>query len=339
MHKLLKFLLAPFLPAFIVEGGGGGSDLSTNSFAEMMSGGSDDNGQPDTDPQNVDPDQDPDQDPDPDAVAPDVDPDADPDAPDPDGHPDTPDPDEAFLELEINGENVKVSKDEAKNGYLRQQDYTQKAQNLARERQESQAHIQQQFAQVQQFSQEIGTLTNLDATLNQYQNVDWAALRESDPVSYAAHQADYNNLRIQRGDMVNAITSKQQQFAAMQQQQFLQQTQEAQTYLTAKIPGFGKEHLTQMKEFGVAHGFQPEELANVSDKRMLEVLWKASQYDKTQATTQKAVKAVAALPTKANKPAPASKPANEINIDKQVKRVQQSGSLKDFGALLGMTKR
>lgn len=246
---------------------------------------------------------------------------------------------DAFLELEINGEKVKVSKEEAKNGYLRQQDYTQKAQNLARERQESQAHIQQQFAQVQQFSAELGQLTNIDATLGQYQNVDWQALRETDPLSYSTHLAEYNDMRARRAEMVQAIGSKQAQFAQMQSEQFAQQTQDAKAYLTAKIPGFGKAHLDQMKEFGIKHGFQAAELANVADKRMLEVLWKASEYDKSQATTQKAVKAVAALPTKASKPAPSSKPANEVNIDKQVKRVQQSGKLTDFAALLGMTKR
>jgi hypothetical protein len=310
-------------------------DLSTNSFAEMMSGPGDNEQTEDSDSQNDDVGQETEQETAPDDAEAEQ---AEGDDSEQDEQPET-DSAEAFLELEINGEKVKVSKDEAKNGYLRQQDYTQKAQNLARERQESQAHIQQQFAQVQQFSTEIGHLTNLDATLSQYQQVDWAALRESDPLSYSTHLAEFNDMRARRGEMVQAITSKQQQFAQMQQQQFLQQTQEAQTYLQAKIPGFGKEHLTQMKDFGVAHGFTPEELGNVSDKRMLEVLWKAAQFDKSQATTQKAVKAVAALPTKANKPAPASKPANEINIDKQVKRVQQSGSLKDFGALLGMTKR
>ena len=105
------------------------------------------------------------------------------------------------------------------------------------------------------------------------------------------------------------------------------------------IPGFGKEHLSQMKDFGTKHGFTPAELANVADKRMLEVLWKASQFDKSQATTQKAIKAVSALPTKANKAAPASKPASEVNIDKQIKRVHQTGKVQDFAALLGNLKR
>lgn len=307
-------------------------ELTTNSFAEMMGGPSDNEQTEESDSQNDEPEQE---------TAEETATEEAPEEGDDEGQEEQPEKDspEAFLELEINGEKVKVSKDEAKNGYLRQQDYTQKAQNLARERQESQQHIAQQFAQVQQFSTEIGQLTNIDATLSQYQNVDWQALRETDPLSYSTHLAEYNDLRARRGDMVQAITFKQQQFAEQQNQQFLQQTQEAQAYLTAKIPGFGKDHIAQMKEFGVKQGFAPAELANLADKRMLEVLWKASEYDKSQATTQKAVKAVSALPTKASKPAPASKPAAEVNIDKQVKRVQQSGKVQDFAALLGMTKR
>lgn len=314
-------------------------DLSTNNFAEMMSAPPENEQTEESDSQNDESDQETEQE----AATDDNTDDAqDGEEGDEEGKQDEqPEKDstDAFLELEINGEKVKVSKEEAKNGYLRQQDYTQKAQNLARERQESQQHIQQQFAQVQQFSTELGQLTQIDATLGQYQAVDWAALRETDPLSYSTHLAEYNNLRAQRGEVANAIGFKQQQFSQLQAQQFNQQTQEAQAYLSAKIPGFGKEHLAQMKEFGVKHGFTADELANVADKRMLEVLYKAAQYDKQQATTKQAVKAVAALPTKANKPAPTSKPANEVNIDKQVKRVQQTGSLKDFGALLGMTPR
>lgn len=321
--------------------------LSTDSFAEMLGGGAD-NGQPDAnpDPQNGDPDQDPIADPDP-VADPDADPDAVPDpdagpAPDPDGQPD-PDPAEAFLELEINGETVKLTKDEAKNGYLRQQDYTQKAQRLAQERQEWNQHVAAQVAEVQQFSQELGQLTNIDATLAQYQQVDWEALRAEDPVQYSMHLADFNDLRNRRGELAFGIQQKQQQLTAAQQQAqrqaLAQQTQEAQAHLSSLIPGFGKEHITAMRDYGQKIGFTAAELAQVADKRMLEVLWKASQFDQQKATTQQAIKKVSALPTKASKPAPAAKPAAQLNIEKQTRRLDQTGSRKDFEALLGMIPR
>lgn len=248
--------------------------------------------------------------------------------------PETDSANEVFLELEINGEKVQVSKDEAKNGYLRQQDYTQKAQNLARERQESQAHVQQQFAQVTQFSREIGKLTNIDAALADYANVDWQTLRNDDPTAYAVHQAEFNNMRIQRNEVVAAIGQKQAQFTATQAQQFAQQTAEAEQHLKT-LPGFTKEHLATMKESGIKAGFTPQELATVSDKRQMEVLWKAAQYDRMQADKSRAVKTVAALPTKASKAAPVAKPAAQVQTEKLARRVAQTGNVRDFAALLG----
>ena len=320
--------------------------LSTDSFAEMLSGGAD-NGQPDAnpDPQSGDPDQDPIVEPDPD-VDPDADPDANPDpdadpAPDPDGQPET-DPTEAFLELEINGEKVQVSKDEAKNGYLRQQDYTQKAQRLAQERQEWNAHVAQQAAEVQQFSAEIGQLQSIDAALAEYAQVDWDALRENDPMSYGIHMADYNRAQARRGEVERGIVQKQQQLTTAQQQAkqqaFAQQTQEAAAHMATIVPGFGKEHVAEIKALGQKVGFTEAELATVADKRMVEVLWKAAQFDKQQNTKQQAIKKVSALPTKAAKAAPAAKPAAQLQIDKQVRRLQQTGNVKDLGALLSMTR-
>lgn len=250
-------------------------------------------------------------------------------------------PPEAFLELEINGEKVQVSKDEAKNGYLRQQDYTQKAQRLAQERQEWNQHVARQVAEVQQFSQEIGQLQGIDAALAEYQAVDWNSLRAEDPVQYSLHMAEFNDLRARRGELAFGIQQKQQALTAEQQQAqrqaFTQQSQEAQAHLSALIPGFGKEHISEMKAYGQKLGFSDVELAGVADKRMLEVLWKASQFDKQQNTKQQAIKKVSALPTKASKPAPAAKPAAQLRLETQTRRLQQTGSVKDLAAALAMT--
>jgi hypothetical protein len=308
--------------------------LNTDNFAEML-GGDGDNGQTDqSDPQNDEDAQETEQE-----TADEGTDDAqegDDEANDKqDGEPET-DPAEAFLELEINGEKVTVSKDEAKNGYLRQQDYTQKTQALAVERQATQQHIMKQFAEVQQMSQEIGQLTNIDAQLKQYEQVDWQALRESDPLSYGIHKAEFNDMRLQRESVVQGIGAKQAQFGELQAKQFAEQTAEAQKHMATLVPGFGKEHLAQMTAQGIKAGFTAEELAKVSDKRSMELLWKASQYDALQAKADKAVKTVAALPTKAAKAAPVAKPANQKNFETQSRRLGQTGSVKDFAALLGM---
>ena len=340
MSKLLKWLMSFALPMNIIGGDGGGGPtneaLSTDSFADMLDA-PDDNGQADpSDPQNA-----PDDQANPDDTDPQTDPDADP-APDPDADPDgqpETDPAADVIELEIDGEKVALTKDEVKNGYLRQQDYTQKTQALAREKQEQAQFVQQQMESVTQFSREIGQLHQIDTALAQYQAVDWQALRAEDPQSYSIHLAEFNDLRARRSDAVNQIGQKQQQLTAKQAETFATQTREAAEHMAKVVPGFGKEHLDQMKEFGLKHGFTAEELGKIADKRMLEVLYKASAFDKTQAETKKAVKKVAQLPTRAAKAAPAAKPAKDQHIEKVSRRLSQTGSVKDFAALLDMTSK
>lgn len=308
--------------------------LNTDSFAEMLSGPSD-NEQPETDSQSAETEQEAEQEtaeegneeaPEGEETEADEKQDEQPDE----------DSTEAFLELEIDGEKVKVSKEEAKNGYMRQRDYTQSKQNFAVEKQAAQQHIMKQFGEVQQMSQEIGQLTNIDAALQQYNNVDWQALRESDPLSYGIHKAEFNDMRIQRDGVVAAIGQKQASFGAMQAEEFAAKTAEAQAYLAKEIPDFGKEHIAAMKEHGTKLGFKAEELATVTDGRMMQALWEASQYRALKAKTSQAVKTVAALPTKAAKAAPVAKPAQQKNLENQTRRLGQTGSVKDFAALLGM---
>ncbi len=345
MNPRLKRLLSRALPMNFADVDGGGSaggsgPMSTDSFAEMLSGDGG-NGQPETDPQNAETEQEAVEETEPPAGEPEAEPEGEPET-EPEGQPET-DPPEAFLELEINGEKVALTKDEAKNGYLRQQDYTQKAQRLAQERQQWDAHVAQQAAEVKQYAQEIGQLQGIDAALAEYGQVDWDALRESDPVAYGIHMADYNRMQARRGEVERAIVQKQQTLTAQQQQAQAQaraqQTAEAQAHMATLVPGFGKEHIAEMKAIGKAAGFTDAELANVTDKRMLEVLWKASQFDKQKTTTQQAIKKVSALPTKAAKAAPAAKPAAQLHIEKQTRRLDQTGSVKDFASLLGLAKR
>lgn len=353
MNPRLKRLLSRALPMNFadVDGGssaGGSGPMSTDSFAEMLSSGGDNEQTEQSDSQSADNAQENSEGTDQQDGN-----EAGDDAQDggddsgeagEEGQGEQPAKDsaEAFLELEINGEKVQVSKDEAKNGYLRQQDYTQKAQRLAQERQEWNAHVAQQAAEVKQYAQEIGQLQSIDAALAQYQQIDWDDLRETDPVNYGIHAADYNRLQVRRGEVERGIVQKQQTLTAQQQQAQAQaraqQTAEAQAHMAALIPGFGKEHIAEMKAIGQKAGFTDAELAGVTDKRMLEVLWKASQFDKQQNTKQQAIKKVSALPTKASKPAPAAKPAAQLQIEQQSRRLAQTGKVKDFATLLDLAR-
>jgi hypothetical protein len=336
LSSLLKRLFAFALPMYIMEGGGGGSSeaLTTDSFASML-GGEGDNEQPETDSQSADDDQENSEDTAQDEPEQESQEEGEGEDEAQDEQPET-DSDPSVIELEVDGEKVALTKEEIEAGYKRQKHYTQSMQNLAREKQEQAEFVKAQMESVTQMSRELGQLHQIDATLEQYRNVDWQTLEATDPTSFGVHLAKFNDLRARRGDVVNQIGQKQHQLTAKQQEVFATQTKEAAAHMATVVPGFGEQHLKQMKDFGLKLGFNAQELAAIADKRVMEALYKASAYDKAQAETKKAVKTVAALPTRAAKPAPAAKPAAEQRTEKLKHRLAQTGSLKDFAALLSL---
>lgn len=249
---------------------------------------------------------------------------------------------EVFLEWESNGEKIRVSQEELKEGYMRQQDYTQKTQNLARDsqalQQQLQQRVQQEFQTLQQMAADYGQLTNIDAQLQQYQKIDWNALRQQDPNAYGTYLAEMNNLRAIRGDVAQGIEGKRQLLQQQQAQAFQQQSAEAEQHLKKVIPNFGPDTLKQMKQYGEKAGFTAQELANVADKRMLQVLWEASQWRDLQDRKPAMQNKVKALPTKATKPGGQQQPAKQIQIDKQLKRLSQTRDPRDFASLLNLTR-
>lgn len=245
---------------------------------------------------------------------------------------------EVILEWESNGEKIRVSQDELKNGYMRQQDYTQKTQNLARESQTLQQRVQQEFQAVQQLATEYGQLTQIDAQLDQFKQVDWNTLKQQDPLAYNTYLAEMNNLKGIRGDVVQQIEGKRQYLTQQQVHAFQQATAEAQEHLKKVIPNFGADSLKTMKTYGEKLGFTTQELAGVADKRMLQVLYEASQWRALQEKKPALQNKVKTLPTRATKPAGNALPQKQVQIEKQTRRLAQTGKVNDFAALLNSLK-
>jgi len=124
------------------------------------------------------------------------------------------------LKLTHNGE--EIEKDETEVIALAQQgfDYTQKTQKLAEERkyvetltstikeQEKAFHEQVQIQSA--LIQEVAKLTAIDQQLSQYQNLNWQQLSDTDPVVAQKLFFTYNQLQVQRGQLVNELNTKKQ---------------------------------------------------------------------------------------------------------------------------------
>lgn len=236
------------------------------------------------------------------------------------------------------GETFEVPVSELKNGYMRDADYRQKTQGLAAERTAAMQQLQQHAANIEALGPELGALSGLQQQLQQYQQIDWNAIRAADPQQHSALLADYLLLKDRVGDAQQRIAARREQINAAQAQNFAKATQEAADHLKRLIPNFGEATLKQMNEFGRKAGFSDAELSNVADKRMLETLWKASQWDALQAKKPAVENKVKALPPKK---APATTAAPRNTKQEQITKALQSKramSTNDFAALLKATR-
>jgi hypothetical protein len=210
-------------------------------------------------------------------------------------------------EIDYDGEKYKVPK-KLREAFLRQQDYTQKTQAVAEQRKAVEAQ-QQYLAQAAQAQQqhiaEYAEALTLEKQLAQYQNIDWNALIDSDPVQAMKLDRQMKELQQRHAYVVGSVTQKQQQAALQMQRETAKRIAEGHAVLEREIHDWSPDTKAKLVKFGQDFGYAPEELNNINDPRAVKLLYKAWQFD--QLMKKQAVK---------EKPAPQEKPVTRITASK-----------------------
>lgn len=219
---------------------------------------------------------------------------------------------EEYAEIEIDGEVLQVPA-KYKDYFLRQQDYTQKTQELAQQRKEYELLQQQAQAQKAQydFVQEnwdsLLEANQSEALIKQYkdyltQNIDSLSATDVQKI-----QLQIEQIRDQHNELNQTLQGKWQEAQQAQQQSFRELLNKGTEVLRQKIPNWGEQAQKQVREYALKAGFSEQELNSVFDPRQVEVLWKAAQYDNLKQGAKPAVKKVQQAPTikpKARNPMP-----------------------------------
>lgn len=194
--------------------------------------------------------------------------------------------------ITIDGEDYEVPAP-LKDAFMRQQDYTKKTSELASQRRalDEQIQLTQQQAQFQQqFNEQIGVISNIDAQLKQYEAIDWATLQANDPVQFVALKEQYRDLKDTRNYYTNDLNQKQQQSALQAQQHYAKLKEQGVKDLQNSIKGWGEERAREIKNFGIeSYGFLETELSSIIDPRMVKVLHDAYLYRKGASVSNKKV--------------------------------------------------
>jgi len=205
--------------------------------------------------------------------------------------------------VKVDGEELEVSLDELVQGYSRHSDYTRKTQELASQRDEM-AQMQQQWAseisqaqaERQQYMDALGQFVqNSVSGLEQFSNVNWEHLRETDPIAFVTKKEEYRDAQ----DRVRQAQEEQYRVSQQQQQEVAKMrqlaVQEEHTKLVKAVPEWNEPEkrnkmASELSTYAVEQGFSKEELKQLIDHRSLIVLMKAQKYDALQNSDVKAKK-------------------------------------------------
>lgn len=214
---------------------------------------------------------------------------------------------ETESETDDESEQVFVTKDgkevtlkELHDGYLRQSDYTKKTQAIAEERkaiETAKAEIAPRLQILKDIESELGTLI-----LGDFANVDWAAIRDSDPSQYLA----LKEAKEQREQAINNLKAKRDQLAAEQAQGEAAKLHES---LGWSNPDARNGDIGLIQNYVKANEIPDEVFASVTNHKLMTALLKAAKYDQLQSKKPDIVRKVKQAPKQIGKPAKAAESA------------------------------
>jgi hypothetical protein len=228
-------------------------------------------------------------------------------------------PEIEYLELVVNGEQVKKSKAEVLELAQKGEDYTRKTQQLAEERRALQA--QMQAAQQQQQMQSavanlVAEAKAVEGQLAQYKDIDWNALVDADPVQAMKLNLQYRELQAYYQGKVNDINQTSQQVQSQQAQMKQEMLVREHQAMLQSIPDWADKtkfdsEVADIRGFLANTGFNADEIGSLVDHRHVIVARKAMLYDKLMAGKPAVTKKVAEAPKPVKSTAPQTTKSKE----------------------------
>jgi hypothetical protein len=230
--------------------------------------------------------------------------------------------------------------EEIEKGFLRQQDYTRKTQELSSNRkllEDAAQRFVNQDKQVKEFAEFARKVVESYAP-----KPPDAAMINTDPVGYLQQKEAFDRANQTWRNIVDSQQSISQRLEASEGQKTNEQLQQETRALVERLPALAtpegwKSFKAEATDIGgKAYGFAPEEIEGIKDHRYVLALKDAIEYRKLQGKKMEAVRAAknAPPPVKATtRPAPNRSTQQTQKV--LTERARQTGSVEDIAALLG----
>lgn len=234
--------------------------------------------------------------------------------------------------VKVDGEEFEVDLDELRNGYQRQSDYTKKSQSVAEMRKAYEANLQSVQQERNQYQQVLANMENYqNLELKKYQELDWASLKEDDPVEYMEKRIEFQDAK----DKVNQVRQEQMAVQQKTQQEVYQniqhKVQEEAELLATALPEYSDPSSNlknELRDFAINMGFSEQDVNGITDHKVVLVLHKAMLQERANSSTSSKVKKGPAKVIKAGVPVTKKQ---RVARDVQAKRdrLRKTGNVKD----------
>lgn len=194
---------------------------------------------------------------------------------------------ENLYTVKVDGEEVEITLDEALNGYQRQQTFTKRSQEIAEQRKAAEKEAAEAKQARDYYAQQLDVLAQqIQQTIPQ--EPDWVALaKEVTAEEYNAIRAEYDNRQANLAKVEQERQVVAQQQAAEQEKMLHEHLRAQRSDMLNRIPKWkdddvrNKERL-EVVEYARNIGFSEQEVAQATDARAVELLYKAMQWDNLQ---------------------------------------------------------
>ena len=221
-------------------------------------------------------------------------------------------PQQELYKVRVDGEELEVSLDEALQGYQRQKAFTKRSQEAAEMRKAAEKEAAEAKQARDYYAQQLEVVAQqISQTIPQ--EPDWVSLAKE------VTAEEYNAIRAEYDSRMTNLARVEQERQAVAQQQAAEQEEALKKHLNAqrsemleRIPAWRDNERRDTERVNVINyarsvGFSEQEVAQATDARAVELLYKAMQWDNLQKKKPNAKKRTKQAPKMAKAGQPRSK--------------------------------
>ena len=196
-------------------------------------------------------------------------------------------PQQQLYKVRVDGEEIEVSLDEALQGYQRQKAFTKRSQEAAEMRKAAEKEAAEAKQARDYYAQQLEVVAQqIRQTIPQ--EPDWVSLAKE------VTAEEYNAIRAEYDSRMTNLARVEQERQYVAQQQAVEQEEALKKHLAAqrsemlnRIPAWQDDERRNVERINVINyarsvGFSEEEVAQATDARAVELLYKAMQWDNLQ---------------------------------------------------------